>query len=258
MSRWIKSLVIAAAVSAGAADAKTIVDLTRIYAGTLTTGYAQTNEFTRVDGSWRPTETLSTRSLDGARFELTFNLRVVLEPFTETIGGGSARLFIGGDENRTVSAVDSGFLLSRPLDGNSRYAIYNLDVYSGFPDFERASGSISASVVASRPTVPSDDPSVFDWRFQTNEDFVPVSGTELGRELNQAFVGYSAIQPVRSDLALEHIASGRGIVERFQQIVTVTEVSAVPEPGTWATLIVGFGLVGFAARRSGRARRTAA
>ncbi|MGL6043259.1 MAG: PEPxxWA-CTERM sorting domain-containing protein [Sandaracinobacteroides sp.] len=38
----------------------------------------------------------------------------------------------------------------------------------------------------------------------------------------------------------------------------VPGVSVVPEPATWAMMILGFGLVGFAARRSGAAARTVA
>lgn len=34
--------------------------------------------------------------------------------------------------------------------------------------------------------------------------------------------------------------------------LTVTDVSAVPEPGSWALMLAGFGLIGFALRRNAR------
>lgn len=45
-------------------------------------------------------------------------------------------------------------------------------------------------------------------------------------------------------------------VQPFNYRLTVRDVGAVPEPGTWAMMLVGFGAVGFAMRRRGRPQLT--
>lgn len=68
-----------------------------------------------------------------------------------------------------------------------------------------------------------------------------------------AFPNFTLSALSYSDAYFENIAPDNSIIERYEAVLTSVNIaSAVPEPATWAMMIIGFGFVGAALRRAQR------
>lgn len=91
--------------------------------------------------------------------------------------------------------------------------------------------------------LPSIDP--FSQKANTNKDY----------QIDGNGATFSAIRIATcSDALCSHVGGGIGFVK--QESITLAGASAVPEPGTWGLMLLGFAGVGAALRRSRRGRRS--
>ena len=87
----------------------------------------------------------------------------------------------------------------------------------------------------------------FSWDIDVDSSKSNGSATVYGNELigAKAFVDFS--NGLRANGVLKAV-SGKPNASAFS-VVTVTPTPAVPEPATWAMMILGFGVVGYSLRR---------
>lgn len=164
----------------------------------------------------------------------------------------------GGQFAFTYSATLAS---DQALFSGSYFTLYDIRGFSGFGDVP-ADWTPSAQLVGITPSnvLPSDDPSILNVTFTYSgpvlnyqEDESEHREYDLGRFVIFSSMGSFGFEDFTSE-AIKNSGAGRGTL-----VATIGEdaiavpggggAGAIPEPGTWAMLIAGFGVVGAAARR---------
>lgn len=76
-----------------------------------------------------------------------------------------------------------------------------------------------------------------------------------GKNLGQSGIQSAFTNPGASEARNQNFAAGRsGNGRAADRSITPPSISAVPEPGTWAMIVAGAGIIGFAMRRRSKVR----
>lgn len=170
--------------------------------------------------------------------------RALMQPFTTPIAlpGGITAVPQGRDGltgSEGYGFGDNGVTFGRPIIGsNSTDAAISLRLAAPVSQFGVL---VNYALLDGRPVGASPGISAFDAmdRLIARFDLFTAAPISTPGAINAfAFRGISADGIARLDLAGSFIAVAGG-----------TGVAAVPEPGSWALLIAGFGLVGFIMRQ---------
>jgi len=157
---------------------------------------------------------------------------------------------------RRAGFFSAGSFSSNRLDGRAKsHGEDSLDVDITYNAFLRRPCALASFVLWNDVNVSAEGINNFSLRFHDAADALiataPVLTGPVGQLAPQTYTFASVVTGV-SKVNLDVLSSNIGVVEHIE----IREVAfngiptlAVPEPSTWAMLVAGLGLLGFAARR---------